>query len=99
RALRLDARQPDPHLRCRRSSDGPGPEGRPAELDREPPALGLSPLLRAAGGRAPHSGRRGNLASTTDEIPPRDEKVPRTLIFFGRHAATQSSRIRLTAFS
>ena len=34
-----------------------------------------------------------------EEIPPREENVPVILMRLGRHAATQSSRIRLTAFS
>src|SRR5262249_50090728 len=42
---------------------------------------------------------RGYVASTTDEMPPRDEKTPLTLILFGLQAMTQSSRTRLTAFS
>jgi hypothetical protein len=42
---------------------------------------------------------RGKDASIVEEIPPRDEKVPVIVIRLGRHAATQSSRIRLTAFS
>jgi hypothetical protein len=49
---------------------------------------------------APASGDYlGKHASTTEEIPPRDENRPVTVMLFGRHAATQSSRIRLTAFS
>jgi hypothetical protein len=41
----------------------------------------------------------GYRASTVEEIPPRDENLPVTVIVFGRHAATQSRRIRFTAFS
>ena len=41
----------------------------------------------------------GNRASTTDEMPPREEKRPVTVMLFGRQAAAQSRRIRLTAFS
>ena len=38
-------------------------------------------------------------ASIVEEIPPREEKTPVIAIRFGRQAATQSRRIRLTAFS
>ena len=41
----------------------------------------------------------GQRASIVEEIPPRDENVPVIVMRTGRHAATQSCRIRLTAFS
>ena len=46
-----------------------------------------------------HRQSAGYRASTTEEMPPREEKRPVTVILFGRQAAAQSRRIRLTAFS
>ena len=47
----------------------------------------------------PPSRRPLKVASTIEEIPPREEKRPVTVMRTGRHASTQSRRIRLTAFS